>query len=245
MLTLDVDAADLGRMRDDLRAEQRRVEGALTLARRATAQTLKGRLRAQVSGTALGQRVANTWRSTSYNDQGVDGSAFAWSKAPAIIAGWDKAGLIRSQKGRFMAIPTGYNQKSGHRGRGGKGKTLVTPAQMVAADKGRTFLLPITGGYLWCVKVARVQTRSEKTGLVRDLAVAGDFSTRARTGRLQQLVLGSGRAGRTRAILQRGYVPMFLLLRFVRSPRLLDVRRVAETGPDILIDALGQRLAGS
>ena len=244
MVGVRVDTADLGRIRDDLRREQRRVEESLTFARRVTAEALKKDLRAMVAGTSLGKRVANTWRSRSFSDQGVDGAAFAWSKAPGIIAAFDKGSVIRSKSGKFLTIPTGFNQKRGHRGRGGPGKTLVTPAQMMAADKGRTFLLPIAGGYLWCVKVVRVQTRSQKTSRVRDLAVAGDFMETARGGYERQLVLGSGRAKRTRAALERGYVPMFLLLRTVRSPRLLDVYRVAREAPHTLIETINRKLGG-
>lgn len=223
MLSLNVDASDLGRMRDDLRAEQRRVEGALTFARRATAGTLKERLRAQVRATTLGQRVANTWRSKPFHDKGVDGAAWAWSKAPAIISGFDHAGMIRAKGGRFLAIPTEHNRR--HRGgRAKQGAARVTAKALKASGAG--FLLPIPGGYLWCVKVAR---RAKGDG-------------QGRTWNRPRSLRGPGGLALSKLRAQ-GFIPLYTLLRFVRSPKLLDVRKVAETGPGLLIDALEQKLA--
>ena len=68
---------------------------------------LKFAWRGQITGSGLGQRLANTIRSQTYpkgrNNQ--DAAALVWSNAPIIIGAHDTGPLIRSGNGFWLAIP--------------------------------------------------------------------------------------------------------------------------------------------
>jgi Family of unknown function (DUF6441) len=80
-------AAIQGDLQALLKAELRGAERAVTAGVRAATLGLKTELRAQVTGAGLGQRLANTWRSTVYPEgqQSLGAAGFVWSKAPNLI----------------------------------------------------------------------------------------------------------------------------------------------------------------
>jgi Family of unknown function (DUF6441) len=55
-----------------------------------------------VRSRAPAQRLANSWRDKHY----LDAASLVYTKAPPIIRAFDEGGVIRSKRGRFLAIPT-------------------------------------------------------------------------------------------------------------------------------------------
>lgn len=88
---------------------------------------LKQRLRNQVR-PVLGEKVANTWTDKGrrgklfYPNNGLDAAAIVMSKAPDIIAGFTDGSVIRSRKGKMLAIPTDAAKRKG------RGRRRVKPS---------------------------------------------------------------------------------------------------------------------
>ena len=83
-------------------------ERAVTLAMRAAQQELKTNWRGQVTGAGLGQKLANTVRGESYpkGTDSMNAAALVWTRAPKLIGAYEKGGVIRSNSGFWLAIPT-------------------------------------------------------------------------------------------------------------------------------------------
>jgi Family of unknown function (DUF6441) len=90
----------------DMQAELRDLERAVAAGTRSAGQSLKTELRRQVTSAGLGQRLANSWRDKHYPNQGLDAASLVYTKAPQIIRAFDEAAVIRSRRGRLLAIPT-------------------------------------------------------------------------------------------------------------------------------------------
>ena len=78
---------------------------------------LKTELRRQVASAGLGQRLANSWRDKHYPNQKLDAASLVYTKAPQIIRAFDEGAVIRSRRGRFLAIPTENAPRKGTDGR--------------------------------------------------------------------------------------------------------------------------------
>ena len=59
-----------------------------------------------MTSAGLGQRLANSWRDKHYPNQQLDAASLVYTKAPQIIRAFDDGAVIRSRRGRFLAIPT-------------------------------------------------------------------------------------------------------------------------------------------
>jgi hypothetical protein len=90
----------------DMRAELRDIERAASSGTRDAGRGLKTELRRQVSSAGLGQRLANSWRDRHYPNQQLDAASLIYTRAPQIIRAFDEGVVIRSRRGRFLAIPT-------------------------------------------------------------------------------------------------------------------------------------------
>ena len=90
----------------DLRAELRTIERAVSGGTREAGRGLTAELRRQVTGAGLGTRLASTWRDKHYANRGTDAASLVYTKAPQIVRTFDEGALIRSRRGRFLAIPT-------------------------------------------------------------------------------------------------------------------------------------------
>jgi hypothetical protein len=101
----------------DMQAELRDLERAVAAGTRSAGQSLKTELRRQVTSAGLGQRLANSWRDRHYPNQGLDAASLVYTKAPQIIRAFDEAAVIRSRRGRFLAIPTENAARKGIDGR--------------------------------------------------------------------------------------------------------------------------------
>jgi hypothetical protein len=100
-------AATLARsLQADMQAELRDVERAVATGTRDAGRNLKTELRRQVASAGLGQRLANSWRDKHYPNQKLDAASLVYTKAPQIIRAFDEGAVIRSRRGRFLAVPT-------------------------------------------------------------------------------------------------------------------------------------------
>ena len=90
----------------DMQAELRDLERAVSDGTREAGRGLRTELRRKVASAGLGQRLANSWRDRHYPNQTLDAASLVYTKAPQIIRAFDARRVIRSKRGRFLAIPT-------------------------------------------------------------------------------------------------------------------------------------------
>jgi hypothetical protein len=110
--------ATLGRsLQADMQVELRNIERAVTTGTRDAGRGLRTELRRQVTSAGLGQRLANSWRDKHYPNRKLDAASLVYAKAPLIIRAFDEGAVIRSKRGRFLAIPTENAPRKGTDGR--------------------------------------------------------------------------------------------------------------------------------
>jgi hypothetical protein len=88
----------------DMQAELRDIERAVATGTREAGRALRTKLHRQVGSAGLGQRLANSWRDRHYPNQRLDAASLVYTKAPQIIRAFDEGAVIRSRRGRFLAI---------------------------------------------------------------------------------------------------------------------------------------------
>jgi hypothetical protein len=196
-------APTLGRsLQADMQVELRDIERALTSGIREAGRSLRTELRRQVASAGLGQRLANSWRDKHYDNRGIDAASLVYSKAPQIIRAFDHGAVIRSRRGRFLAIPT---QNAPRKGTDGK---RIRPSTFPEHRFGPLRFVPRRNGpSLLVVDGARASV-SRKTGELRGFRRATERARRS----------GQGLAT----------VVMFLLVPQVKLRKRLDVARAAE-----------------
>lgn len=167
------------------------------------------------TGEALGRGVANAWRLNMYpaNEPSANPAAYIWSKAPNIIDAFDRGAVIRARNRKWLAIPLPEAGKVRGTGRG------------VAKALG-----PLQWQQRKGIKLSFVPIRSGQKALL--VAERGSFGPKTR--RLRQ----RKRAGFAGEVA----VPIFLLVRSVKMPKLLSVDRHADGGLATLALELDKRL---
>lgn len=107
-MALGIKAALQGNLRVDMEKELAAGEQASMRAMRSVAGRAKQRLRDQVTGAGMGQRLANTWREEVYPRRGssLNAAALVFSRAPQIVRAFNEGVTIRSANGFYLAIPT-------------------------------------------------------------------------------------------------------------------------------------------
>jgi hypothetical protein len=186
----------------DMQAELRHVERAVAIGTREAGRGLKAELRRQVASAGLGQRLANSWRDRHYPNQKLDAASLVYTKAPQIIRAFDEGAVIRSKRGRFLAIPTENAPRKGTDGR------RIKPSTFPEHRFGPLRFVPRRSGPSLLVVDGLRASFSRQTGQLRGFRRATDRA-RAR---------GDGLAT----------VVMFLLVAQVKLSRRLDVARAAE-----------------
>jgi hypothetical protein len=185
-----------------MQAELRDIERAVISGTRDGGRGLKTELRRQVTSAGLGQRLANSWRDKHYPNQKLDAASLVYTKAPQIIRAFDEGAVIRSKRGRFLAIPTENAPRKGTDGR------RISPRTFPEHRFGLLRLVPRSNGPSLLVVDGLRASFSRQTGELRGF--------RRATDRAQQ----SGQGLTT--------VVMFLLVPQVKLRRRLDVARAAE-----------------
>jgi Family of unknown function (DUF6441) len=185
-----------------MQAELRGIERAVATGTRDAGRGLKTELRRQVTSAGLGQRLANSWRDKHYPNQRLDAASLVYTKAPQIIRAFDEGAVIRSRRGRFLAIPTENAPSRGTDGR------RITPGSFPEHRFGPLRFVPRNSGRSLLVVDGLRASFSRKTGELRGFRRA---TQRAR------------RSGQDLTT-----VVMFLLVPQVKLPKRLDVARAAE-----------------
>jgi Family of unknown function (DUF6441) len=186
----------------DMQAELRDIERAVTSGTREAGRGLRSELRRQVASAGLGQRLANSWRDKHYPNQKLDAASLVYTKAPQIIRAFDEGSVIRSKRGRFLAIPT---ENAPRKGTDGK---RISPSTFPEHRFGPLRFVPRSSGPALLVVDHLRASFSRKTGDLRGF--------RGATDRARQ----SGQGLTT--------VVMFLLVPQVKLPKRIDVARAAE-----------------
>jgi hypothetical protein len=196
-------AASLARSpQADMQAELRELERVVATGTREAGQGLKTELRRQVGSAGLGQRLANSWRDKHYPNRKLDAASLVYTKAPQIVRAFDEGAVIRSRRGRFLAIPTENAPRKGADGR------RIKPGTFPEHRFGPLRFVPRpTGPSLLVVDGLRASF-SRKSGELQGFRRATDRARR------------SGQGLTT--------VVMFLLVPQVKLRKRLDVTRAAE-----------------
>jgi Family of unknown function (DUF6441) len=185
-----------------MQAELRDIERAVATGTREAGQGLKTELRRQVTRARLGPRLANSWRDKHYPNQKLNAASLVYTKAPQIIRVFDEGALIRSRRGRFLAIPTENAPRRGTDGR------RISPSTFPEHRFGPLRFVPRQSGPSLLVVDGLRASFSRKTGELRGFRRATDRA-RARGDGLTTVV-------------------MFLLVPQVKLRKRLDVARAAE-----------------
>ena len=141
-----------GDLEEELVAEVKSAERAVTAAIRLAGAGVKAGWRAQIAGAGLGERLGRTIRDQYYpkGEPSLGAAALVYSKAPHIVGAFDEGVTIRSRNGFWLAIPTDAAGKSVTGGR-------ITPGEWERRNgrrlkfvyrRGRPGLLVDTGEVL-------------------------------------------------------------------------------------------------
>jgi hypothetical protein len=185
-----------------MQAELRDIERAVTGGTREAGRGLKSELRREVASAGLGQRLANSWRDKHYPNQKLDAASLVYTKAPQIIRAFDEGAVIRSRRGRFLAIPTENAPRKGTDGR------RISPSTFPEHRFGPLRFVPRPSGPSLLVVGGLRASFSRKTGQLRGFRRATDRARR------------NGQGLTT--------VVMFLLVPQVKLSKRLEVARAAE-----------------
>lgn len=174
-----------------------------TAAVRRETRALEKEFEAATLAAGLGQNMARTWQSRTFpaNRDAIGAAGYVWSKARQRMRAFAEGAVVVPKQGRFLAIPTVWNRQGGRKGAAPR----VTPAQMVAA-KGQAFVFTPKGSpgvKIWAVRAAAVGGRGRSKYAV---SAGGLLAVNASGSR------AALRQGNQRALLQQGFVPMFVLI---------------------------------
>jgi hypothetical protein len=142
----------------DMQAELRDLERAVATGTRDVGRGLKTESRRQVTSAGLGPRLGNSWRDNHYPNQKLDAASLVYTKAPQIIRAFDQGAVIRSRRGRFLAI-----RPRTHRGR----------APMASASPRARFRSTASGRSGSCLDLADRRSWSSMGCEQRSVARAG------------------------------------------------------------------------
>jgi Family of unknown function (DUF6441) len=116
---LDLTVEVRGSVNDILTEQRRNGARSVTRVMAATAQTIKGAWRGEITGAGLGTRLANTVRAQAYPQSGfsMNAAALVWTRASKIVGAFERGATIRAKDGLWLAIPLAGAMKSGRGGR--------------------------------------------------------------------------------------------------------------------------------
>jgi hypothetical protein len=237
-----------GNLRAAMQQEVRDTARALRAAVDATGKRVQARLREQVMAAGFkggGRNVANAWRMRVYPrvpGRSLRPSAMVWSNMPNVVDAFERGARVTAKGGKYLAIPTGFNRVAGRRqsmaqrAAGGAAGVRVSTAEMVRA-RGQAFIIRSKGNprvALWCLRVSEAQRRSRGGRITREVWAANRIQVGTGRGTVAGLRPTAGRA----LLLERGFVPMFILVREVQHKKRLDVASVRRDAAGMLANAV-------
>lgn len=204
-MSFELKAALEGNLYEALKEEVAAGERAAMRAMRNVSDRAKQRLRDQITGAGMGQRLANTWRNNLYPSHGtsLDAAALIWTKAPLIIRAFVDGVTINAVKGRYLAIPTDAVPKQVTIAAAGDQyrRKRVTPERLQQAMGVKLRFVPAGHGRRFAMLVL-------------------DDAKLTKGGRARQA---------SKTAIAKGHVAtvvMFILVPQVRLPKRFDVERV-------------------
>ena len=159
----------------DMQVELRNIQRAVTAGTRDASRGLKTELRRQVGSAGLGQ-LANSWRDKHYPNQKLDAASLVYTRAPQIIRAFDEGAVIRSSRGRFLAIPT---ENAPRKGTDGK---RISPSTFPEHRFGPLRFVPRQSGPSLLVVDGLRASFSRQTGELRGFRRATDRARRSGQG---------------------------------------------------------------
>jgi Family of unknown function (DUF6441) len=159
-------------LQPDMQAELREVERAVAAGTHDAGHGLRIELRRQVTSAGLGQHLANRWRDKHYPNRKLDAASLVYSKAPQIIRAFEGA-VIRSRRGRLLAIPTENAPRKGTDGR------RISPSAFPEHRFGPLRFVPRPSGPSLLVVDGVRASFSRKTGELRGFRRATDRARRS------------------------------------------------------------------
>jgi len=162
-----------GSLQADMQGELRHIERAVATGTRDAGRGLKTELRRQVASAGFGQRLANSWRDKHYPNQRLDAASLVYTKAPQIIRAFDEGALIRSKRGRWLAIPT---ENAPRKGTDGK---RISPSTFPEHRFGPLRFVPRPSGPSLLVVDSLRASFSRKTGDLRGFRRATERAQRS------------------------------------------------------------------
>lgn len=227
-----------GDLRAGMKAERRAINKAMIRALREGSTELRQAVRADTS-RALGRKVGAKWRNRVFVKGRKIGelAALVYPKGGPNLRGMlhahEEGVTIRPKRGRFLAIPTGFNRAGGRRG----ARVLFEPGKVPGG-----FVKKSRGGNLFVfAPINRATTFSQGIDKQSGRTVNNARHEIALVG---NQTLASGRRRRSASILAAGIVPMFLLRRSVRikksTARAHLARRAAQALPGRFVRHLEQ-----
>jgi hypothetical protein len=199
-------AALQGDLRKVMSSEWKTAGRAIRAGLREAGKGLQADLRRDAESAGL-PHLGKVWRVRVYRGKRgpAESAALVYPKGGDRTRGalwaFENGATIRAEQGRYMLIPTQFNRKSGRRG----GRVLFEPSELQGSFVRRSR----DGTLLLFARVSHAQ--SLVRGKVRDRAYVNDR------------MVGSGRVKRTREILEKGAVPMFVLVPQIRVRKRLDI----------------------
>jgi hypothetical protein len=209
-------------LRADMQAELRDIERAVAAGTRDAGRSLRTELRRQVSSAGLGQRLANSWRDKHYPNQQIDAASLVYTKAPQIIRALDEGAVIRSRRGRLLAIPTENAPRKGTDGR------RIKPSTFPEHRFGPLRFVPRQSGPSLLVVDGLRASFSRKSGELRGFQRGTERARRSGQG-LTTVVMFLLVPQVRRAMLQFATLP--LMLSSSRSARHSRPTRLSATSP--------------
>lgn len=193
-----------------LSGSEQEIKEIVTRAMEETADSMKQEARAQVRNAGMSQRLANTWRSDVYpqNGKSLNPAAYLYSLAPDIIDSFSSGQTIRGRFGLgWLMIPTGnipvgLKRKSRSSKRTGAARSLPL---MVEDYYGQDLIF--------------IREKDGQLGAYVN-ALAG-----RRAGTFRPVTAGRRRQGRESQVIK-----MFSVVRSVARPAVLNLERIAQVG---------------
>lgn len=219
-IDVTLDSSIAGLMEAEIRAGERAVTGGV----REVGDWVKAAWRGQVTGSGLGQRLANTIRQNNYPARGESMSAASLvyarpnrkrnsASAADVIDAFNRGVLIRSVNGLYLAIPT-------------------AAAGPVAGASGRGRLTPAIWEQRTGMQLRFVYRRGRPSLLVADDArLSKQGHARQKRGRRRRDGILTGAAT----------VPIFILLPQARLKKRLNLNPVANAAASRLPAAILRR----
>ncbi|WP_380787237.1 DUF6441 family protein [Sphingomonas sp. R86521] len=215
-MKIDIEVPDFAALMSDVEGG---IAKAATAAMRETSKPTVMSLREQVTSNGLGQRLANTWRDRVYPEkrESITPSGYIWSNAPDVIDSFVRGATVRPVAGgKYLWIPTKNVPRARGRSRATSTKRM-TPDEVQAEFNQEFVILRGRAGRLLAF-------------LARDRGVT-------KRGALRKAGKGRMAHGKQELTL------MFTLVRTVRLPKLLDLKKPADQWGSAFVAAFERRFA--